>query len=56
MISRMNAIHDAARLAMADHRAAAPRPRPPRRGLFGMLRALAGAFLAAVLRRVSAPD
>ena len=46
MVSQMHLVQNAARLAMADHRAAAPRR--ARRGPVSLLRALAAA-LASVL-------
>lgn len=52
MISQMNAVQNAARLAMADHRAAAPlmrRARRPAAGLHQGLPALAAALAALIL-------
>ena len=54
MPSRMHLVQNAARLAMADHRAAGPlAPRPMARSLIGTV----AAFFASLLsRRISAAD
>ena len=47
MTSQMNVVHNAARLAMADHRAAMPRrPRPARRGYMAVTLGAVGLVLA----------
>lgn len=62
MISQMNAIQNAARLAMADHRAATQRrPRSPGGNLLGTLAipmvtiGLLAAAVVTILARLSAP-
>lgn len=56
MMSRMHLVHNAARLAMADHRAAGTRRARPVRGVQALLAAVKSVMATVAARCLSAAD